>query len=330
MRDDLIRCLLCVLLLAGGGTCVATPLPIPPSVDTERLKLIETALGRVELTGQPGAISVDGISAVRVASPGSWSQAAMEVDGAFVTVLGGTRAEVFYLEGVVDGGVQLLAAVTGAPTPGDVVLAELGPDGDGDGWPDAIDCAPDDRAVHEDCGCTVEACNGRDDDCDGVIDEGCEGTVGLDLDGDDFTTPADCNDFDPLVYPGAPELCNGLDDDCDGAPEEACPGVLDEDEDGFETPDDCDDADPRINPSADEVCNGVDEDCNDLIDDACSGVCRNRLDCGWGECDEGACVCPAGRRACAFQCVDTDVDPNHCGGCGVVCPSGTCVGGRCE
>jgi hypothetical protein len=36
-----------------------------------------------------------------------------------------------------------------------------------------------------------------------------------DLDGDGFAAPEDCDDAEPLVFPGAPELCNGLDDDCD-------------------------------------------------------------------------------------------------------------------
>ena len=58
-----------------------------------------------------------------------------------------------------------------------------------------------------------EQCNGRDDDCDGVIDEDA------DVDGDgDGVTPCggDCNDLDPTIRPGAPERCNGIDDDCDG------------------------------------------------------------------------------------------------------------------
>ncbi len=37
-----------------------------------------------------------------------------------------------------------------------------------------------------------------------------------DADGDGFAAPADCNDHDATVHPGAPELCNGVDDDCDG------------------------------------------------------------------------------------------------------------------
>ena len=45
----------------------------------------------------------------------------------------------------------------------------------------------------------------------------------VDADGDGADACTDCDDTDPLRFPGADERCNGLDDDCDGEarPEEA-------------------------------------------------------------------------------------------------------------
>jgi hypothetical protein len=96
------------------------------------------------------------------------------------------------------------------------------------------DCDDDDISASPQVG---ETCNGKDDDCDGIVDEegseGCE-TYFLDGDQDGFGDAAlskclcqakdlysaqkvgDCNDGNELVSPGAKEACNGFDDDCDG------------------------------------------------------------------------------------------------------------------
>ncbi|MCX7649733.1 MAG: MopE-related protein, partial [Flavobacteriales bacterium] len=131
----------------------------------------------------------------------------------------------------------------------------------------------------------AEVCNGVDDDCDNLVDEGVLGTWYADADGDTYGNPTnfitsctppsgyvsnagDCNDANPAVYSGATEVCNGVDDDCDNLVDE---GVLatwyaDNDGDGYGNPavsaqacvapsgyvgnnQDCDDNNPNINPA---------------------------------------------------------------------------------
>ena len=83
----------------------------------------------------------------------------------------------------------------------------------------------------------------------------------VDADGDGAWSTFDCDDSEPDVHPGAPELCNGRDDDCDGLTAED-----DADGDGLLACEDCDDADPE-RPADSESCHdGVDDDCDGLVD----------------------------------------------------------------
>lgn len=80
----------------------------------------------------------------------------------------------------------------------------------------AGDCNDNDKDIHP--GAT-EILNGKDDDCDGIIDDHI---VGRDFDMDGTPYPQDCNDNEPLVGPMAIEVPgNNVDDNCNGVIDEA-------------------------------------------------------------------------------------------------------------
>jgi hypothetical protein len=109
-------------------------------------------------------------------------------------------------------------------------------DRDGDGYAAAEaggdDCDDADPSVHPGA---AETCDGRDEDCDGAIDEDLESEQPWypDADGDGYGVPGepvtacaapagygdgqdDCDDASATAYPGATEVLDGADQDCDG------------------------------------------------------------------------------------------------------------------
>ena len=164
----------------------------------------------------------------------------------------------------------------------------------------------------------VEVCDGLDNDCDGVVDNGDPGggascTVssahGPCADGVERCVDGSVTCVQ-VVSPVA-ELCNGVDDDCDGTVDDGNPGgggscvVSGESGPCRDGVDRCVDGEltceqtvfPGSETSpASNTCNSVDDDCNGVVDDDCGCTPSATRVCGWndvGECTYGTETCSA-------------------------------------
>jgi hypothetical protein len=119
------------------------------------------------------------------------------------------------------------------------------------------------------------------DTCYFYIDSPCN----LDKDKDGFYPPGDCDDSNPLIYPGTEELCDGVDNDCDTTVDEGCYScIVDWDYDSIPECEDCDDNDRDVYPDAVELCDGKDNDCDGLIDEECCTCYDDKDRDGYSDC----------------------------------------------
>ena len=139
------------------------------------------------------------------------------------------------------------------------------------------DCNDSDATINPS---SVEVCDGIDNNCDGVVDEGLTSTFYQDLDGDGFGSSitvqsctqlsgyvaqdGDCDDSDATINPNASEIEDGIDNDCDGEIDDG----FDVDGDGYSVSQgDCDDNEANVYPGAPEIEDGIDNNCDGIIDE---------------------------------------------------------------
>jgi len=149
----------------------------------------------------------------------------------------------------------------------------LDADGDGFGDPsnDSTDCSAPSGYVSDNTDCddadpnrfpgNPEVCDGVDNDCNGVIDDGLSFlTYYQDSDGDGYGNPA--SDSSACAPPSGYVTDNT---DCDDSDAGVNPGV-DSDGDGSSVCIDCDDNNPNVFPGNPEICDGFDNDCDGIVD----------------------------------------------------------------
>ena len=175
-----------------------------------------------------------------------------------------------------------------------------------------------------------EVCNGADDDCDGIVDEGnpggdapCDtGNPGICADGRTICRGGELV-CEQLGQPGE-EICDGLDNDCDGVADDGLPmagpcdtGLPGVCAAGHLSCDATNECVPNVEPSA-EICDGLDNDCNGAIDDGATDAGEACATGQPGVCDLGHRICVDGRLECApdesASAEICDVEDNDCDG----------------
>lgn len=209
-----------------------------------------------------------------------------------------------------------------------------------------------------------EICDGKDNDCNEVIDDqdklspvACEKNMGVcfgavkTCGGVDGWRPCGTNTYETRAqinqstYEVEETLCDGKDNDCDGQTDEPskcckpkCEGKAcgAEDECGGKCTQGTCPGKQEVCENGGCVCKG---DCSNTPcgeDDGCGKKCMSGICPTNKTCQEGNCVCSPGYHTCEGEECYSDSDPTHCGSSCTVCPSTlpnshpVCLSGICN